>query len=59
MATTRSGPRAIGKYPEPPNCLLCENLMEGGGREFCTIFGQWILSPSIAAEDCPAFKEAE
>ncbi len=44
---------------EAPHCLLCENLMEGGGRWFCTIYGEWILAPADAAEDCPAFKEME
>lgn len=41
------------------NCLLCKHILIGDDSMQCSVYGERILLPSVAAEDCPAFEEAD
>lgn len=41
------------------NCLLCTNLLLGDDFMQCSVYGERILLPAVAAEDCPSFEESE
>ncbi len=40
------------------NCLICSHIVIGDDFMQCRIYGERILLPSVAAEDCPSFEES-
>jgi hypothetical protein len=40
------------------NCLICSNIVIGDDFMQCRVYGERILMPAAAAEDCPSFEES-
>ncbi len=41
------------------HCFNCINLLAGEDTEFCRVYGERILQPHDAAQDCPSFEETQ